>query len=224
MKRAVFVSVLLALALAGTGASGQDSGNAGPHITEARLFLRDGLLMGDVTSSGLFSERVTGTIQSGLPAVVELLYRLVARERDKGNLGLRVYELSYDVWNDRYAVRDDDSTRHYVSFETMTRAVEHLQTVALIPIAAIDHDKEYAVEFSIAVHPLRSRDKRQIAGWVSEQVRGDGDASWHESVLNLNDLISHFFSRTRDGENRSQWFRTGFFNPRGLTRNSREDD
>lgn len=222
MKQAIFLSFVLALMLGATGASGQEKRSDSPVITAVRLSVRDGMLMGDVTSSGLFSERVTGTIQSGLPAVVELLYRLVARERGAKRRGMQVYELSYDIWNDQYSVQDDDTTRHYSSLETMTHAVEHLRKVALIPIADIDRDEEYAVEFSIAVHPLRSREKRQIAGWVGEQVRGEGDTSWHENVLNVNALISHFFSRNSDDENRSKWFQTEFFNPRQLAGDSGE--
>ena len=216
MKQQVILLGVLALLLAATGVSGSEMRYDRPTIIKAELSVRDGLLMGDVTSSELFSERVTGTIQSGLPAVVELLYRLMSRERDTVTRGLHVFELRYDVWEDRYSIQDEDSTRHFSSLETMTRAVEHLRKIAIVPMATIDGGEEYAVEFGIAVHPLRSRDKIRIAGWVGEQVRGDGDESWHENVLNVNELISHFFSRNTDDENQSEWFQTEFFNPRQL--------
>jgi hypothetical protein len=51
---------------------------------------------------------------------------------------------------------------------------------------------------------------------VGANVEGGSNESWHEQVLNLNDLIRHFFSREKDSANRSPWYRTGYYNPRRL--------
>ncbi|MEJ2722444.1 MAG: hypothetical protein P8181_15095, partial [bacterium] len=78
-------------------------------------------------------------------------------------------------------------------------------------LAMVDPNADYAVEFSIAVHPLRGREQ-QIVGWVGENIRA-GDDTWREQVLNLNDLIQHFFASGKAAAGRSDWYKTNFFNP-----------
>jgi hypothetical protein len=155
-------------------------------------------------------------VQSGLPAVVELLYSFVGKNDKPIAGGIHAFELRYDVWDDFYVVESVDSTRRYTSLSGMTRAIENLTDIELIPLDRTPASGECAVKFSIAVHPLRSREQKRIAGWVGANVEGGSDGSWHEQVLNLNDLISHFFSREKDSANRSPWYRTVYFNPRTL--------
>jgi hypothetical protein len=175
----------------------------------------DGLIVGELTSGNLFSEQVIGTVESGLPAVVELLYSLVTRDNKTVNRGLHAFELRYDVWEDFYSVEGMDSTMRFDTFDRMAAAIEHLRKIEIVPVSIVSANTEYAVEFSIAVHPLRGREN-QIVGWVGENVRSGNDETWREQVLNLNDLIERFFAneKSASGRNeRSEWYRTGFFSP-----------
>ncbi|UCG51863.1 MAG: hypothetical protein JSW58_17135 [Candidatus Latescibacterota bacterium] len=184
-----------------------------PAILDAKVFVADGLIVSDLTSRGLFSDQIIGTVQSGLPAVVELLYTLVSHDNKTVNRGLHAYELRYDVWEDFYSVTGADSTRQYASFKQMASAIEHLRKIAIVPVSTVNLNHQYAIRFSIAVHPLRGKEKRQMIGWVGENVRGGTEESWREQVLNLNELIEHFFAREKDSADRSEWYRTSFFNP-----------
>ncbi len=195
---------------------GGSAKNEQPAISTASLFSSGGLLVADLTCTGIFSERIAGTIQSGLPAVVELLYALVTNEKKIMSRGLHSYELRYDVWEDRYSMEGDGGTEQFATFEGMAGAIEHLRSVAVIPVARLDRGVTYAVRFSIAVHPLHGMEKERIAGWVGEQMENDAGGSWRENVLNLNDLIQHFFAREKDAANRSAWYQTEFFHPDNL--------
>jgi hypothetical protein len=214
--RMVILALLLAVISRGTPAHGGAARAEKPVILGASLSSSDGLLVGDLTCAGIFSERIAGTIQSGLPAVVELLYRLVRDEGGTAIRGLHAYELRYDVWEDRYSMKGDSGTTEFASFEGISNSIEHLRSVAIIPIARLDRDAAYAVQFSIAVHPLQGMERERIAGWVGEQMRNDADDSWRENVLDLNDLIQHFLSREKDTANRSPWYQTEFFKPGDL--------
>lgn len=188
-------------------------GDDGPRVTSARLYVSGDSLVSDVACSGLFSEEVTGTVMSGLPAVVEMLFSLDSRARDIVHRGIRAYELRYDVWEDRYTIRGIDSTREFTTLDAMTDAVEHLHRVTIVPLSALDASGDYIVRFSINVHPLRGHEQSKIVGWVGETVRGSEEGSSRQQLLNLNDLIEHFFAREEKSSSRSRWFETEFFKP-----------
>jgi hypothetical protein len=207
-------TLIVTFLLAFTSAAGADA--QAPHVTSARVYVSEDFLVSDIVSSGLFTEEIEGTVKSGLPAVVELLFSLDNAARDVLRRGVLSYELRYDVWEDRYAVTDVDSTCIYTSFIEMTRAVQNLERITIAPLDIMDPGSDYMLRLSIRVYPLRGRDQRTIVGWVGETVRGGGAES-REQLLNLNDLIEHFFAREKR-EAGGGWFETNRFRPGGLPR------
>lgn len=181
-----------------------------PTITDAQVYVVGMQLVSDVYVENLFSERVAGTVQSGLPALVELLYRLLEGKSSVVHQGIVAYELRYDIWEDRYLVTDVDSIEVYATFETMKNAMEGIR-VPCGDVDLLDAGRDYTVEVGIAIHPLRGKDKREIEGWVSENVGGGTAGSQRTQVLNLNEMIEHFFRRNKDDANRSEWFRSPVF-------------
>jgi len=184
-----------------------------PAITGAKVFIAGDRIVSTVTTSGLFSEEIVGTVQSGLPAVVELLYSLVGRDDKALESGLDTIALRYDVWENIYFVERADTTSRFSSFAAMASTVQTLRRVTIVPLSALRPNTEYAIRLSVAIHPLQGRGQEEIAGWVGENVRSGSEGSLREQVLNLNDLIEHFFARDKNPANRSDWYRTEFFNP-----------
>ena len=90
-----------------------------PAVIGIDLYALNGQLTGDITARGLFSERIVGTIQSGLPAVVEVFYLLVETSGNTIEKGVHSYALKYDIWDDTYSVTGQDSTVFLPSFEAM---------------------------------------------------------------------------------------------------------
>lgn len=201
-KRLLFVFLPLLAGLC----TGEAVAEERPKVASAEVFVTDGGVVAQVTVRDLFSERIVGTVQSGLPAVVELMFKLTEGKRRTVNQGLISYELSYDVWDDRYAIATADSTRAFPSFDEMKNAIHSL----LIRIAApgsLSADAEYSAMFAVAVYPLRGKEQQQIQGWVSDAVRGGAPGDQRQQLLNLNELIEHFFARNQDAT-RSEWYHT----------------
>ncbi len=190
--------------------------NMKPVILGVNLYVSDGTISSDIKSSGLFPDRIAGTVQSGLPAVVELFFSLDSRNDSSVKRGFFSFELRYDVWDDLYSAEGADTTMFFPSFEALSNTVQHLQKIAIVPIRDISLNQEYSIRFSIAVNPLQGSDREKIAGWLDETVRGKTGESWREQVLNLNDLIQHFFSTRKGGAHQSDWFLTDFFKPGSL--------
>jgi len=187
-----------------------------PTITGVDIYVANQQLIGDISSRGLFSDRIAGTIQSGLPAVVEFVFKLVEGRNISVSHGLIVCELRYDVWDDRYTIAWTDSTQVFPTFDEMSRSIENMKGVWIGTLEMTRPERDHIIEFGVAVHPMRSKDKDDIEGFVSENVRGGTQGTERRQVLNLNELIEHFFSRNRDDATRSKWFRTPVFQPGSL--------
>ena len=211
MTKRPLIFLLASLAFAFPRPTHAEKGATRPVIADAQVYVVDDRVVTDIHVENLFSERIAGTVQSGLPALVELLYRLFEGKGSVVHQGLVAYELRYDVWEDRYVVTDVDSMVFYPTFETMKDAMQNIRGVAWGEVDLLEPEHEYAIEIGIAIHPLRGKDKRDIEGWVSENVSGGATESQRTQMLNLNELIEHFFKRNRDDATRSEWFRTQSF-------------
>jgi hypothetical protein len=184
---------------------------ARPEITRVEITAAGSEIVCTIVSSGLFTEEVVNTVESGLPAVVELLYRVVdARDRQLRR-GLYTLEIRCDVWNGVYALERDDTSYTYASFELVSAAVERLERVPVMSIASLKSPTTVSVELAIAVYPLRGKEQEEIVGWVQEQVGGQSSRTWREQVLNIDDLIQRLLSR--DAGRRSDWFRSPAYRP-----------
>ena len=199
------------------------AGNERPAIVDIDLHAEGGYLVADLTSRGLFSERITGTVQSGLPAVVELFYHLVGPGGSSLEAGVRSYSLEYDVWDDVYSVSGPDSTVMLPSLEAMRSIIEHMKSISLVPVEKMAPGRTYLVQMSIAVSPLQGTEREEMEGWVKQNVESRG-TSWHEQMLNINELIERFFSGADDSGMRSEWFKSKSFEPRSLTAGHREGE
>jgi len=187
-----------------------------PAVTGARMYVSHSRIVSDVDCTDLFSEQIVGTVESGLPAVVELLYRIVDQKDDTVHRGVHTCRLRYDVWDDVYTLDRGDSSTTFKSFDAMRGAVEHPHALPIVGVRDVKPGGIYAIEFSVSVQPLRGGDEQTIVGWVDDTVRGQSDGSWHEQMLNVNDLIHRFFSRDSDSTHRGAWFRSIFFTPASL--------
>jgi hypothetical protein len=187
-----------------------------PFISGAEVYVSRGRIVCDVECGGLLSERVAGTVQSGLPVVVELVYSLEVRDGKAVTSGVHSYELLYDVWDDVYSIRAGDSTSTFDTFDAMGSAIENLHDVPIAAVESVEAVSEYAVSLTVAVHPLKGSESQRVEGFVEEAVGARAHGSWREQVLNINDLISRFFSRDKGTSNRTDVYHVPFFRPRSL--------
>jgi len=194
-----------------------------PNIVGVSLAVDHGYVTGDVTSSGLFSERITGTVKSGLPAFVDLFYYFSTLDGSMAAENVLSFSLRYDVWEDVYSIEKPDTTLIFPTFVEMQRAIENLHLLKLVLLDSLDSDRPYRLHMSIMINPLRGADRKKIAGWVSENVRTSEDDSWRGQVLNLNELISHFFSGERGVVNKSSWYKSDFIKPDSLPGADKEE-
>jgi len=219
----VAATIIASVLLCGSGPGSVRAEEARPEIARVRLSIDRGYVAGDVTTTGLFSERIVGTVQSGLPAVVDLFVILSAPGGGTIREDVRSFTLVYDVWADTYSIEGPDTTLAFPTFADLRRAIEHMRGVRLVPSGGLDPGRPHRLKLSVAISPLRSADRDRIAGWVSENMRSSEDGSRREQVLDLSGLIGHFFSRGRGGVNRSKWYESESFKPGALPARDEEN-
>ena len=194
------------LILAALPASARAPSSGRPVIRDVRIYTDGNTLFCDLTSDGMLSDRITSTVKSGLPAVVELFYHLKTKGRGVSVEGIHSWSLRYDVWEDIYSVSDGDTTVTLESIESMENMISRLKGISLVPFSSLTGGKRFTVKFSVAVNPFSGSEGEQVTGWIEESAGARLESSWREQVLNVNDLISHLFSRNRDAASRSEWF------------------
>lgn len=212
-RRRIAVAAALILCAAFTESARADER---PAIAGVRVYVAGNVIVTEVRCVHLFTEQVIGTVESGLPAVVELAYRLLDKKHNDVHRGVHSFRLGYDVWDDVYSFERGDSTAQFASFDELRRAVEQLRRVPIVGIHDVQAAGVYSIELSVAVHPLRGGEQGEIVGWVDETVRASSDGSWREQLLNVNGLIHRFFSRDQAPSNQSDWFETILFTPASL--------
>jgi hypothetical protein len=187
-----------------------------PYVSEVSPYVSDGVLVCDVRCGGLFSDRIVGTVQSGLPAVVEMIYRVETNDGKVIAAGVHAFELRYDVWEDVYSVAAGDSIESFAGgggFDQMSAGIERRRRVPIVPESDLDPSREYAVSIAVAVHPLAGSEGRRVEGFVEESLGVHSHETWREQVLSINELVNRFLSRHKGASNRSDAFRTEYFTP-----------
>jgi hypothetical protein len=207
---------IIATALAALPSSSLALPPQSPVIQSVRLYTDGHYLLCDVTSTGLLGDRIAGTVRSGLPAVVELFYHLKSRGFDSSVKGIQSWSLRYDVWEDIYSVSDGDTTVTLNSIESMENMISRLDGISLVPFSRLAKGRTFTVRFSIAVNPLSGTRGELVEGWIEESGENRQESTWREQVLNIGDLISHFFSKDRGAASRSAWFETAGRRPEEL--------
>jgi len=105
----------------------------------------------------------------------------------------------------------------------MRSIIEHMKSISLFPVERMVPERTYFVQMSIAVSPLQGTQREEMEGWVKQNVESRG-SSWHEQMLNINELIERFFSGDDDSGMRSEWFKSEDFEPRLLSAGNKEEE
>lgn|GEM_PF-2048217 len=186
-----------------------------PRVTGIDLFVKGGFLRGTLHVANVFTDEVQGTLESGLPAVIDLSLHLRETRGQKSHNLTRRITLTHDVWTNVYTLARGDTVLTFPSFDALRHSIERLESLPLARIARLDIDRQYVVELTVAVHPLAGSDD-DLTGWVDEKVLGQSSRGWRERVLNVGDLVHQFFSHDSDSAFLSATYRTPPFVPATL--------
>ena len=157
----------------------------------------------------LFSKKIVGTIQSGLPSIVEIQIKLLEGTRQIVRKPIS-RSIEFDVWEERYLVRSPDTTQVYFEFEQVTRASNRLLNAFLISRALLAAAKNYTIQIRVGIVPISAHQANKVSYWLEnpnqseEAIASDNRSSGFS--LNINKLVSFFVSNKKGSQFSSKWF------------------
>ncbi len=169
----------------------------------------------------LFSKKIVGTIQSGLPSIVEIQIKLLEGTRQIVRKPIS-RSIEFDVWEERYLVRSPDTTQVYFEFEQVKRASNRLLNAFLISRALLAAAKNYTIQIRVGIVPISAHQANKVSYWLEnpnqseEAIASDNRASGFS--LNINKLVSFFVSNKKGSQFNSKWFSSRPFRLTELTR------
>ena len=179
------------------------------RITDIRLAVRQHMLVLNFTIHNLLNDRVSGTIQSGLPAILEYQVQILNRKRKK------LYEkrfharILYHLWDERYTVQTRDTTEVFTSFAELSRRLAQCRNLKLVDLAALKRHSGLRLRLRAGILPISGHQSRKLSGWLEAAQTGDDLTSEEADTgfkINISRLVS-FFMGSKNGGKRffSNW-------------------
>jgi len=157
----------------------------------------------------LFSRKIVGTIQSGLPSIVEIQIKLLEGTKQIVRKPIS-RSIEFDVWEERYVVRSPDTTEVYFEFEKVKRATNRLLNAFLISKALLAATKNYTIQIRVGIVPISAHQANKVSYWLEnpnqseEAIASDNRSSGFS--LNINKLVSFFVNKKKGSQFSSKWF------------------
>ena len=157
----------------------------------------------------LFSRKIVGTIQSGLPSIVEIQIKLLEGTKQIVRKPIS-RSIEFDVWEERYVVRSQDTTEVYFEFEQVKQAANRLLNVVLISKGLLTANQNYTIQIRVGIVPISAHQANKISYWLEnpnqseEAIASDNRSSGFS--LNINKLVSFFVNKKKGSQFSSKWF------------------
>lgn len=175
-----------------------------------------GYLTVDAIINNLFSPKIVGTIQSGLPSIFEYEVKLL-QENEKSRFYKFIRKsVAYDIWEESYTIRSPDTSIVLKNFDLVKKEITHLQKLKLIKISSLSPDIRYILKIRVRVIPISTVQGDKIVDWLKdpnqteEELPSENRSSGFK--LNLSKLVSFFIGSNKSHRNSSEWFTSKPFN------------
>ncbi len=139
------------------------------------IFVRDGNIVIDFHTSGIFDEKTTRGLQRGLTSTFQYEVQLWEK-RSRWVNGLitsetRRIKVFFDNWEKKYVILSPEEKRLTSSLETVKRMCTQIKNVHLIPSRKIDTKKKYFIAVKAVLKPLSMRNYQEIKNWLSGSAK-----------------------------------------------------
>ncbi len=172
--------------------------------------LLNGQLVISAEFKNLFSRRIVGTIQSGLPSIIQIEIKVVDSTNHSLVRKRLSRTLSYDLWEERYTLKFQDTTLTFIEFAALKAGSNNLKQLRLLIPQALEPGQRYQITLRVGIVPITSRQAEKVTDWLlnpnqtDEYIASDERASGFQ--LNLNKLVSFFATNRKRSIFTSRWF------------------
>lgn len=207
-KTAIWLMLLLAYC------SGLHAGD-GAKITLVEPFFTAGSLHVVVRSENIFNPKISGTINSGLPCLIEVEVEL----RDNSGRVMRrlvqPFRISYNIWEEKYQLDSADTVAIFTDFTRLREQFTLFRSAAIVARSRLKASQSYRLRVRIGVAPISSRQSRKLSGWLETSGGKNQDDITSEEQssgfrVNVSLLVSWFLGNSKKHTHYSPWFVRAF--------------
>ena len=161
----------------------------------------------------LFSKKITGTIQSGLPCIVEI--EIVLQENGKKIVQKTDFKrILYNLWEEKYEIRTEDTTVVFSELQQVIRQCSDSAVVRLSDHSLLQPNSTYVLKVRVSIAPISNIQSQKLENWLREPNYTESDITSEEQTsgfkLNISQLVSFFIGGGKRRENVSPWFEVRF--------------
>lgn len=156
----------------------------------------------------IFSSKIVGTLQSGLPSLLQIELKVVESD---GSLIVRKFitkTIEYNIWQNRYKLVENDGVRFFAEFEDVKEAGCSVTKEQLISKQRIIPEKSYLVLIRVGITPISESFAAKFSHWLLNPNRlGLSLVSGKSpSIFRFNRLTSFFVNQKGCPKYTSGWF------------------
>jgi len=154
----------------------------------------------------LFSSQVTGTIRSGLPAIVQIEIKLESGPKKIIHKSI-AKTIEYNIWENRYKVSCNNQVSFFPDFERVRKSTCDLRNQQFIHKKNLISGKPYVMQIRVSVTPISELSASLFSYWLQKpnQPRLLLASRKNPGSLKLNNLISFFINRKKPSQYTSGW-------------------
>ena len=179
-----------------------------PKIRGLAVVAKHGELRARVQLENLFAPKIVSTIRSGLPAIVQHDFRLLADGKEKAR-ALQAIEVKYDIWAQRYRLAFPDTVYFAPALADVEKMLSDFETPAFLQALVRADAASYRLRLRVAVIAISAEQSRQLLERIASSDFEGGSSAAEAGrsgfSLNLNDLISFFFGGEQRAHGLSEW-------------------
>lgn len=207
-----FLSLLLSIILFFAPAK---AGSA-PEIKVGKIepVLRDGKLYLNIHIENLFSRKVIGTIQSGLPSAVLVEIQLLENGRRKVVQKQILQSISYNIWDEQYTIVSDSSSEKLRDFDRVLEKGSTIENAFIVDEHSLRPETTYIFKVQVEISPISSLQSEKLSDWLQESDETQSDIVSAERSsgfkFNLSKLVSFLVGGNNKSANRSREYEFEF--------------
>lgn len=172
--------------------------------------LKDNFLAVSATFNNLFSQRIIGTIQSGLPSIIQIDLKIQGINKKRIYQKRIVHRISYNVWDEKYAIAFSDSIFISSDFDTVKKMSGQLDKLPIIALSQLNPNENYSIRIRVGIIPISAKQAEKVTDWLlspnqtEEDIAAENRSSGFE--LNISKLVSFFVSSQKKSSYTSDWY------------------
>ncbi len=154
----------------------------------------------------LFSSKVTGTIQSGLPAIVQIEIKLESGPKKIFRKSI-AKTIEYNIWENRYKVSCRNQVSFFSDFETLKKFTCDLRNQQFLPTQHLVSGKFYVMQVRVSMTPISELSASLFSYWLRKPNQPGLLLASRKNPrsLKLNNLLSFFINRKKPTQYTSAW-------------------